>query len=87
MVMYPEVQAKAQRELDSVLGLNHIPSFADQDSLPYITAIVKEILRWEPLLPFSVPHRSMADDVYNGYFIPKGTIVIPNNWYVCLHAS
>lgn len=80
MVKYPEVQAKAQRELDSVLGPNQLPSFADQDSLPYLTAIVKECLRWEPLLPFSVPHRATADDTYNGYFIPAGTIVIPNTW-------
>lgn len=80
MVLYPDVQEKAQRELDSVLGPNQLPSFADQDSLPYLTAIVKELLRWEPLFPFSVPHRSTVDDVYGGYHIPAGTIVIPNTW-------
>ncbi|KZP21555.1 cytochrome P450 [Athelia psychrophila] len=82
MVLYPDVQAKAQRELDAVLGPNQLPSFADQDSLPYLTALVKELLRWEPLLPFAVPHRSTKDDVYNGYLIPAGTIIYPNSWAI-----
>lgn len=30
-----------------------------------------------------IRHRVIQDDVYNGYFIPKGTIVIANIWYVC----
>ncbi|KAF7980001.1 hypothetical protein HWV62_40098 [Athelia sp. TMB] len=82
MVKYPEVQAKAQRELDTVLGPNHLPSFADKDDLPYLSALVKECLRWEVLLPFSLPHLSTADDVYNGYHIPAGTLVLPNTWAI-----
>ncbi|KAF7980672.1 hypothetical protein HWV62_37099 [Athelia sp. TMB] len=82
MLKYPDVQKKAQKELDTVLGPNHIPSFADKDSLPYLSAIVKECLRWEVLLPFSAPHRSIADDVYKGYHIPAGTLVLPNTWAV-----
>ncbi|KAF7979968.1 hypothetical protein HWV62_40032, partial [Athelia sp. TMB] len=78
MVKYPEVQAKAQRELDTVLGPDHLPSFANKEDLPYLSAIVKECLRWEVLLPFSLPHQSTADDVYNGYHIPAGTLVLPN---------
>ncbi|KAF7985952.1 hypothetical protein HWV62_43898 [Athelia sp. TMB] len=82
ILKYPHVQKKAQQELDTVLGPNHIPSFADKDSLPYLSAIVKECLRWEVLLPFSAPHRSIADDVYKGYHIPAGTLVLPNTWAV-----
>ncbi|KAF7985940.1 hypothetical protein HWV62_43874 [Athelia sp. TMB] len=82
MVKYPEVQAKAQRELDTVLGPYHLPTFADKDSLPYLSAIVKECLRWEVLLPFSIPHQSVSDDVYNGYHIPAGTLVLPNTWAI-----
>ena len=85
MVKYPEVQAKAQRELDTVLGPNHLPSFADREDLPYLSALVKECLRWEVLLPFSLPHLSTADDVYNGYHIPACTLVLPNTWYARIY--
>lgn len=49
--MYPEVVRLAQRELDEVLGGGRLPDFSDQPKLPYITAIVKEILRWRPPNP------------------------------------
>ncbi|KIP12381.1 hypothetical protein PHLGIDRAFT_124262 [Phlebiopsis gigantea 11061_1 CR5-6] len=78
MVLYPEVQKKAQAEIDRVIGRDRLPEFADRDSLPYITAITKETLRWHPPLPLGVPHRLMKDDVYNGYQLPAGSIVICN---------
>lgn len=80
MLKYPEVQAKAQAELDAVLGKNQLPSYADEDSLPYITAVAKEVLRWQPALPLGVPHFLTEDDVYNGYTIPSGSIVLANSW-------
>lgn len=46
---YPEVQRKAQAELQSVVGPHRFPTFADMDSLPFIAAIVKEVLRWQPV--------------------------------------
>jgi cytochrome P450 len=52
----------AQEELDRVVG-DRLPTYADQDSLPYINAIVKESLRWELVIPLGVPHRAMQDDV------------------------
>ena len=45
MLLYPEVQQAAQRELDRVIGPDCLPTFADQASLPYITAVAKEALR------------------------------------------
>lgn len=80
MVKHPEVKVKAQQELDTVLGPNRIPTFSDKDSLPYISAIVKECLRWQVLVPFALPHLTIADDVYNGYHIPAGTMVLANTW-------
>ncbi|TFK85641.1 CyP450 monooxygenase [Polyporus arcularius HHB13444] len=80
MASYPEVQAKAQAELDAVVGPSRLPEYSDQDSLPYINALVKELLRWRSVVPTGVPHRSIEDDEYKGYFIPKGSIVIPNIW-------
>lgn len=51
MVLYPEIQVKAQREIDRVLNNGRLPTFSDQASLPYIDAIVKESLRWNPVVP------------------------------------
>jgi len=82
MAMFPEVQKKAQAELDAVVGRERLPDFNDYESLPYINAVVKEILRWQPVLPVGVPHYSMMDDEYNGYFFPKGTLIIGNVWTI-----
>ena len=78
MVAYPEVQNQAHAELDEVVGTARPPTFADIISLPYIRAMVKETLRWSPILPFGVPHASIADDWYEGMFIPKGTVCLQN---------
>ncbi len=51
MVLYPEVQEKARKELDHIVGSHRLPDFSDQPSLPYIEAIVKETLRWNPVVP------------------------------------
>jgi len=65
-------------ELDKVVGRARPPTFVDLPSLPYVRATVKEMLRWAQIAPFGVPHRSAADDWYEGMFIPKGTICLPN---------
>lgn len=62
MLHAPEVQERAQRELDIVTGGRRLPNFSDRASLPYIEAIVKEVLRWHPLVPFGLPHQSRVDD-------------------------
>ena len=80
MVMHPDMQRKAQEELDRVVGGDRMPTFEDRDSLPYLNALLKEVLRWHPVAPLAAPHRSTTDDEYNGYFIPAGTIVYPNLW-------
>ena len=80
MAMHPEMQRKAQAELDRVVGGDRMPTFQDRESLPYLNALLKEVLRWHPVAPIAVPHRSIADDEYNGYHIPAGTIVIASVW-------
>lgn len=87
MVLYPEAQAKARAEIESVLGEGQLPTFADESSLPYLSAVVSEVLRWEVVAPFAIPHLSTEEDNYNGYTIPKGTLVIPNTWYVLILSS
>ncbi|KAI0753250.1 cytochrome P450 [Daedaleopsis nitida] len=83
MVCYPEVQRRARMELDAVVGPNRLPTFEDRDSLPYITAIAKESMRWQLVAPLGVPHVSLKDDDYNCYFIPAGSAVIANLWAFC----
>ena len=51
MVLNPSIQQNAREELDHVLGPHRLPSFADQPSLPYIEAILRETLRWNPVVP------------------------------------
>ncbi|KAG6902124.1 hypothetical protein C0995_004070 [Termitomyces sp. Mi166 len=76
----PVALKKAQEEIDRVIGPHQLPSFSDENSLPYITAITKETLRWRDVAPTAVPHLLDADDEYNGYWLPKGSIIIPNAW-------
>jgi hypothetical protein len=81
MTLYPDVQARAQAEIDSVIGPSRLPKFADRANLPYVNALVLEVLRWHQVLPQSLPRKLREDDVYEGYLIPKGAIIIPNIWY------
>jgi hypothetical protein len=81
MILYPEVQRKAQAEIDNVVGTRRLPSFDDRGNLPYVEAIVKEVLRWHPVAPMGLPHMTTDDIIFNGYLIPKGALIIPNIWY------
>jgi cytochrome P450 len=83
-VLYPESVRKAQEELDSVVGKDRLPSFDDTSNLPYVNAFIKEVLRWRPATPMSVPHSPIEDDEYQGYRIPKGAIIIENQWAINL---
>ncbi|KAH7334815.1 cytochrome P450 [Rhizoctonia solani] len=80
MVRHPEIQARAQEEIDQVTGSQRLPNIDDRDSMPYIRNIVQEVLRWQPPLPLGFPHATTEDDEYRGYFIPKGSIVMSNIW-------
>ena len=97
MAMYPEALGKAQAEIDAVVGINRLPDFNDRPYLPYVNAIIKEMMRWQLVLPLgkrffnALPqlfimagfaHMATEDDEYDGYFIPKGTAVIGAAWYV-----
>ncbi|TBU34090.1 cytochrome P450 [Dichomitus squalens] len=84
MSRYPEVQKKAQAELDAVLGPNRLPEFSDTSSLVYVNVVIKEALRWQVVVPFSLPHMTTEDDVFRGYCIPAGTVIMPNV-SACMH--
>ncbi|KAI0352606.1 cytochrome P450 [Trametes cingulata] len=78
--LYPEVQKKAQAELDAIVGPDRLPDFDDRDALVYVRAVIKEALRWHVVVPLGIPHRTLKDDVLDGYLIPAGTVIVPNTW-------
>ncbi|PBK94798.1 cytochrome P450 [Armillaria gallica] len=80
MLLYPEVQAKAQAELDAVIGDDKLPQFDDRERLPYVNALVLEVLRWHTVAPTGVPHCLTEDVIQSDYFIPKGTLIMANIW-------
>ena len=82
MLVNPGAMKKAQEELERVVGKGELPDFSHVDNLPYIDALIKEVLRWSPPLPLSVPKRATQDGIYRGYFIPEGTTVIENVWAI-----
>ncbi|KAK0199540.1 cytochrome P450 [Desarmillaria ectypa] len=78
----PEAQRKGQAEVDGVLNQGRLPTFDDEESMPYVTAIVKEVLRWKNVAPIAIPHLLEVDDVYRGYRLPAGSVVVPNTWAI-----
>ncbi|HEV7738149.1 MAG TPA: cytochrome P450 [Chlamydiales bacterium] len=85
MVLYPNIQHRAQAELDT---LTHppsspsfrLPTFDDRTKLPYIEGLLKEAIRWNPTVATGAPHGTTQEDTYRGWRIPKGAIVFPNAW-------
>ncbi|KAJ7323905.1 cytochrome P450 [Mycena albidolilacea] len=80
MGTHVDIQKKAQEELDRVVGRSRLPTFADQDKLPYVKAIISELHRWSPVGPLAVPHRCSQGDIYSGFCIPAGATVLANSW-------
>lgn len=80
MLLHPHIQRQAQEELDEVVGSDSLPSFDHLSKLKYVRAISHEVFRWNTVSPAGIPHLLAADDVVNGYFIPKGTIIFGNPW-------
>ncbi|KAF9527979.1 cytochrome P450 [Crepidotus variabilis] len=79
MALYPEVQMKAQKEIDNFVT-DRLLTSDDFDALPYNGAIVKEVLRWGPVVPLGLFHSASEDVLYEGHLIPKGATLIPNIW-------
>ncbi|KAI5360195.1 putative cytochrome P450 [Septoria linicola] len=81
MSVYPGIQRQAQAEIDSIIGSDRLPTLADRRRLPYVSALVSEVLRWHVVAPMGVPHVATADDSIAGYDIPKGSVLLPNIWW------
>ncbi|XP_032179964.1 cytochrome P450 2F2-like isoform X1 [Mustela erminea] len=77
LLKYPEVAAKVQAELDAVVGRTRTPRLEDREHLPYTNAVLHEIQRFISVLPLGLPRALTRDTHLRGYFLPKGTFVIP----------
>jgi cytochrome P450 len=82
MVLHPDVQRRAQAELDAVVGPHRLPDFRDRADLPYLDRIITEVHRWYTVQPLAQQHRASDDISYRGYTIPKGATITPNVWCV-----
>lgn len=80
MTLYQRVQKKAQAEIERVVGVGRLPDFSDLEDLPYLKAMIMELLRWNAPAPLGTSHAVMEDDVYEGWFIPAGTMFLENIW-------
>ncbi|KAL0576523.1 hypothetical protein V5O48_005443 [Marasmius crinis-equi] len=78
MTVFPDAQRKAHEELDRVIGQDRAPRPQDLEDLPYIRAVVNEVYRIRPPVPLSIPHATMQDEEYQGYILPKGTMIYQN---------
>ncbi|KAG6848816.1 hypothetical protein H0H93_013773 [Arthromyces matolae] len=76
MAAHPEVQAKAQAEIEKVVGVDRFPTFDDRVHLTYVNALCKEVLRFHSVVPNGLPHLATEDGIYEGYLIPKGSTLI-----------
>ncbi|KAH9937813.1 CyP450 monooxygenase [Epithele typhae] len=83
MAAHPTAQARAQAELDAVVGPVRLPELADERALPYVCALVRECLRWRSVIPLNTAHRALEEDEYRGCRIPKGAMVVANLWAFC----
>uniref|UniRef100_A0A2P2MZG0 Cytochrome P450 family protein n=1 Tax=Rhizophora mucronata TaxID=61149 RepID=A0A2P2MZG0_RHIMU len=82
MINKPEVMTKAQQELEAVVGKDNTVEESHIHKLPYLSAIMKEILRLHPPLPLLIPHCPSENCNVGGYDIPKGARVFVNVWAI-----
>ncbi|KAJ8690320.1 monooxygenase activity protein [Pleurotus ostreatus] len=80
MALHPLSQRLAQKEIEAKLGPSRLPDFEDRSSLPYVTAIVREVLRWHPPAPLGAVHTTTCREEYEGYTIPQDSSIVANIW-------
>jgi len=81
MTLFPESQKRAMSEIDAFMNsTDKLPTIEERESLPYVSAILRETLRWHPTRPLGTPQVAIEDDVYGDIFVPKGSTIIPNHW-------
>ncbi|XP_072918429.1 uncharacterized protein [Hemitrygon akajei] len=77
MMKYPQIQEKVHNEITTVIGSERFPGTGDRKNLPYTDAVIHEIQRFSNIVPMNLMHSTTEDVNFKGYFLPKGTPVIP----------
>ena len=82
---YPETMQRARDEIDSICGntAERLPGLKDMKSLPYLSAMIKEGLRWRPTVPLIPQHHLTQDLEFETYRFPAGTDFVINSLAVC----
>jgi len=81
MAQHPQIQRRAQAEVDALVG-DRLPKCSDRKDMPYLEAVLKEVHRCNPSVPLALPHYVRREDVYAGFRIPAGSTVFANSWAV-----
>ncbi|KAI5101636.1 vitamin D 25-hydroxylase [Silurus meridionalis] len=81
LALYPSIQDKVHKEIDSILN-GKLPAMEDKQKMPYVDAVLHEILRFCNIVPLGIFRATSQDAVVRGYTIPKGTMVITNLYSV-----
>ncbi|XP_070688265.1 uncharacterized protein [Pempheris klunzingeri] len=77
LIKHPDIQDKVHVEIDRVIGQTRQPTMADRPSLPYTDAVIHEIQRMGNIVPLNGLRMAAKDTTLGGYFIPKGTSLLP----------
>merc|ERR1712212_377764 len=78
LIKWPHIQEKVQAEIDRVIGQSRQPNMADRPNMPYTDAVIHEIQRMGNIVPLNGLRMAAKDTTLGGYFIPKGTSVMPS---------
>ncbi len=81
LVNHPNIQDKAYSQIKEVIG-DKPPSIEDRANIPYVEAIIIEVLRYTSFFPLLIPHYSSCSSKIGGYFIPEGTLIFHNVWHL-----
>ncbi|PVF93573.1 cytochrome P450 [Serendipita vermifera] len=79
LFLFPAIAERVFEEIRSITHGHRLPQVSDRPKLPYTEAAWKEALRLRPFFPIGMPHVNLQDEIIRGYFIPKGTMIQPNN--------
>lgn len=77
LIKHPDVQEKVHAEIDRVIGQSRLPTMADRPNLPYTDAVIHEIQRMGNIVPLNGLRVAARNTTLGGYFIPKGTSILP----------
>ncbi|KAF5808928.1 putative cytochrome P450 [Helianthus annuus] len=82
LLNHPQVLQKAQNEIDKKTGKVRLVDESDMVDLPYLRCIINESFRLYPTVPLLLPHESSQDCIIEGYNIPRGTMLLVNQWAI-----